>query len=83
MAKAFCFSCEDFVELEQNNQPACGHSFTDQQVFYEIVVGEIDSALKKIAIQHNIPITEQERKRKAFEITIDLVASLSSKKHSG
>lgn len=71
MKETYCFNCKSFVEILDNGELGCEHTKADQQTVYESMVGKIDNQLKQLFLDFNIPITEIERRKIAFRLTID------------
>jgi hypothetical protein len=79
MAHAFCFQCQVLVEVLENKELACGHTVADQQTMYEFLIDKVDSVLQRVYTEYQINTPERERRKKAFEITMDLLGEWYSK----
>ena len=73
MRYTFCFHCERFVEVLEHDELQCGHTVADQQTMYEFLIDKIDNSLKVAYAEHNIVVSDKERRTKAFRLTIDFL----------
>ncbi len=73
MRHAFCFYCETFVEVLQNKELACGHTVGDQQTMYEFLIDKVDKVLERVYAEHALEVKPVDRRRKAFDITMDFL----------
>jgi len=78
MDSTFCFHCELFVEVLGDKHLSCGHTIADQQTKYGYLIEKTDNALKEIFAEFNLPISDRDRKIKAFQMTIDLLGKAYS-----
>jgi hypothetical protein len=83
MKHVFCFQCNEFVEVMENNELTCGHQMADQQSVYNFMIGRIDAMLKEACDRFNLRMTDQERRHKAMQITLDFVVEFFEKKLQG
>jgi len=80
MKHAFCFECNEFVEVMENDELTCTHQMADQQSVYNFMIGRVDSMLKEASEKFNLKMTDKERRHKAMQITIDFVVEFFEKK---
>jgi hypothetical protein len=73
MHQTFCFHCEAFVDVLDNNELSCGHTVADQQTMYEFLIDKVDKVLRKVYAEHNIQVADREIRKTAFDTTMDFL----------